>query len=410
MTRTKKIILSLSAVFIVGGVFLLGMYAGIRLRPEAEKIVNVCFKDPSGVTAVDFSPFWKAWTILDEKYIFSASTTDQKKVWGAIQGLAASTGDPYTMFFPPSDASIFEADIAGTFEGVGMEIGIRDDVLTVIAPLKGSPSEKAGVRAGDKILKIDDTITALMNADDAVKLIRGKSGTKVVLTLLRDKVKDPLVITVTRAPIDVPTIETEKRPDGIFVIRLFSFSEKSATLFRDALREFVSWSNEKPTNDKLILDLRGNPGGYLDAAVSMASWFLPVGKVVVKEDYGQKGPGPIHRSLGYDIFNERLKFVILVDGGSASASEILAGALSEQGVARLVGDKTFGKGTVQEVVPITGDTVLKVTVARWLTPNGNSISDGGLNPKYLVKMTQEDVDKEKDPQLDKAVSVLNAWH
>ena len=385
------------------------MFAGFHFRPEAEKIINVCNKDSAKSATIDFSPYWKVWNILDEKYIFSASTTDQQKVWGSIQGLAESTGDPYTMFFPPSDASIFEGDIAGSFEGVGMEIGMRNNILTVVAPLKGSPSEKAGVRKGDKILKIDGKVTVNLDADEAVKLIRGKAGTKVALTLLRDGKKDPLVISVTRASIDVPTIETKKRSDGIFVINLYSFTETSPTLFRNALRDFVIWSGEKENNDKLILDLRGNPGGYLDAAVSMASWFLPPGKVVVREDYGQRGIGPVHRSLGYDIFNSKLKFVILVDGGSASASEILAGALSEQGVAKLVGDKTFGKGTVQEVVPVTDDTVLKVTVARWLTPNGKSISDGGLTPQYLVKMTQNDIDKGKDPQMDKAVEVLQNW-
>ena len=358
---------------------------------------------------IDFAPFWKTWSILDEKYIFSASTTDQQKVFGAIKGLAESTGDPYTTFFPPSDAKIFEGDIAGKFSGVGMEIGIRDNILTVISPLKGTPAEKAGIRAGDKIYKIDSTFTSKLSADEAVKLIRGVEGTKVALTIIRADIKEPLIISVTRGTIEVPNIETEKRADGIFIIRLFSFSENSPTLFRNALRDFVAWSNEKQGNDKLILDLRGNPGGYLEAAVSMASWFLPVGDVIVREDYGIRGAGPIHRSLGYDIFNKNLKFVILVDGGSASASEILAGALSEQGVAKLVGDKTFGKGTVQEMVPVTDNTFLKVTIARWLTPNGNSISNGGITPEFLVKRTQADYDKKIDPQQDKAISVLNNW-
>jgi carboxyl-terminal processing protease len=409
MTFIKKIVFSFAGFFLVGAVFILGMVAGFQIRPEAEKVSGICNKDSVQSAMVDFSPFWKAWNILDEKYIYSASTTDQKKVWGAIQGLAESTGDPYTMFFPPSDTSIFEADIAGTFEGVGMEIGMRDGTLTVVAPLEGTPSKKAGVHAGDKILKIDDVVAVTMDADEAVKLIRGKAGTKVVLTLLREGAKDPLVISITRGSIEVPTIETEKRSDGIFVIRLFSFTENSPTLFRNALREFVMWSGEKPGNDKLVLDLRGNPGGYLDASVSVASWFLPSGKMVVKEDYGTKGDSVFHRSFGYDIFNNNLKFVILVDGGSASASEILAGALSEQGVAKLVGAKTFGKGSVQEVVSITDDTVLKVTVAEWLTPKGKSISKEGIIPDFEVKMTQADVDTKKDPQMDKAVEVLKNW-
>jgi carboxyl-terminal processing protease len=409
MTLKTKFIVSISAVFVLAGTFFLGLYAGFHIRPEAEKIINVSNKDSLRSNLVDFSPFWKAWSILDEKYIYAASTTDQQKVYGAIQGLAASTGDPYTYFFPPSDTKIFEGDIAGTFEGVGMEIGIREGTLTVISPLKGSPSEKAGIHSGDKILKIDDKFSADMSADDAVKIIRGKGGTKVVFTLLRAEKKEPIVISVIRAPIEVPTIETEGRKDGIFIIKLFSFTEHSPTLFRNALREFVDWSNKKQGNDKLILDLRGNPGGYLDAAVSMASWFLPVGSVIVKEDYGRKGVGNVHRSLGYDIFNKNLKFVILVDGGSASASEIFAGALSEHKIAKIVGSKTFGKGSVQEVVPLTEDTVLKVTVAEWLTPNGKSISKAGITPDFEAKRTSEDFEKGKDPQLDKAVEVLKNW-
>ncbi len=409
MKRKTKIILSISVFFATGLVFFLGMYVDSRIRLNSEKSITISNKNSIQSGMIDFAPFWKTWSILDEKYIFSASTTDQQKVYGAIKGLAESTGDPYTTFFPPSDAKIFEGDIAGKFSGVGMEIGIRDNILTVISPLKGTPAEKAGIRAGDKIYKIDSTFTSKLSADEAVKLIRGVEGTKVALTIIRADIKEPLIISVTRGTIEVPNIETEKRADGIFIIRLFSFSENSPTLFRNALRDFVAWSNEKQGNDKLILDLRGNPGGYLEAAVSMASWFLPVGDVIVREDYGIRGAGPIHRSLGYDIFNKNLKFVILVDGGSASASEILAGALSEQGVAKLVGDKTFGKGTVQEMVPVTDNTFLKVTIARWLTPNGNSISNGGITPEFLVKRTQADYDKKIDPQQDKAISVLNNW-
>ena len=408
MTRKKHIILSLSAALAVGASLLLGIFIGLQLRPADQKVAGVINKESINSAFTDFAPFWKAWSILDEKYVFSASTTDQKKVYSAIQGLAAAYGDPYTFFMPPSEASIFAGDIAGSFEGVGMEIGNRENVLTVVSPLKGSPAEKAGVRSGDKIVKIDDKVSVNMSADEAVKLIRGKEGTSVKLTLLREESKEPVTISVVRAPIEIPTIKTEER-NRVFVIRLFSFTEKSPTLFRNALREFVVFTESSPDNNKLILDLRGNPGGYLEAAVDMASWFLPSGATIVKEDFGDKGEGQTHRSRGYDIFTKNLRFVILVDGGSASASEILAGALSDHGVARLVGDKTFGKGSVQELIPLTEDTFLKVTVARWLTPNGVSISEKGIMPQYQVKMTQEDFDKKKDPQMDKAVQVLNNW-
>lgn len=397
----KRIILALALIFSLGAAFFAGAMVGFSVRPDIEKVTSITNKESAVVTDADFAPFWTAWNILNEKSIFAATTTDQKKVYGAIQGLAASYGDPYTTFFPPTEAEIFQSDISGDFEGVGMEIGKKEDVLTVISPLKGSPAEKAGVHSGDKILKIDNKSTAEMDTDEAVTHIRGKQGTTVKLTLFREGEKEPLEISVVRAPIEIPTIETEKRKDGIFIIRLFSFTAKSPELFRGALREFVASGD-----DKLILDLRGNPGGYLDAAVDMASWFLPAGSIVVKEDFGDKGEGTVHRSHGYDIFNKNLKFVILVDGGSASASEILAGALSEHGVAKLVGDKTFGKGSVQEVVPLTDNTFLKITVARWLTPNGHSINENGLEPEYKVKVTQSDIDKKIDAQLNKAVEVL----
>lgn len=400
-TLGKKFILALALVFSLGTTFFAGAMVGFSVRPGIDKITSIANKETAVVTNADFGPFWEAWNILNEKFIFSATTTDQKKVYGAIQGLAASYGDPYTSFFPPTEAAIFQSDISGDFEGVGMEIGKKEGILTVISPLKGSPAEKAGIRSGDKILKIDDIITTEMDTDEAVTHIRGKGGTTVKLTLFREKEKEPLVISVVRAPIEIPTLETEKRKDGIFIIRLFSFTSKSPELFRGALREFVA-----SKDDKLILDLRGNPGGYLDAAVDMASWFLPAGSVVVKEDFGDKGEGSTHRSRGYNIFNKNLKFVVLIDGGSASASEILAGALSEHGVAKLVGDKTFGKGSVQEVVPLTDDTFLKITVARWLTPNGKSINENGLEPEYTVKVTKEDLDKKYDAQFEKAVEVL----
>ncbi|MBI2120575.1 MAG: S41 family peptidase [Parcubacteria group bacterium] len=398
----KRILLALAMLFALGGAFFLGAMFGLSARPASEQVFGIANKEDGGaVSEADFSEFWTAWNILNEKYIFPKKTTDQEKVYGAIAGLTAAFGDPYTTFFPPTQAELFQSDISGNFEGVGMEIGKREDILTVIAPLKGSPAEKAGVRAGDKILKIDDKVTTDLDTDEAVMLIRGTGGTTVKLTLFREDENQPLEISVIRAAIEIPTIETEKRSDGIFVIRLFSFTANSPTLFRNALREFVASGD-----DKLLLDLRGNPGGYLDAAVDMASWFLPPGAIVVKEDFGDKGEGSSHRSRGYNIFNKNLKFVILVDGGSASASEILAGALSEHGVAKLVGEKTFGKGSVQEVVPVTEKTFLKVTIARWLTPNGKSINENGLDPDFAVKVTKEDIEKKYDAQLEKAIEVL----
>ncbi|MFH1472975.1 MAG: S41 family peptidase [bacterium] len=356
---------------------------------------------------VDFASFWKVWNAINEKYVPASTTasvvTNQEKVWGAIEGLASSLGDPYTVFFPPVESSLFESDIRGNFEGVGMEIVAQEGAITVIAPLKLSPAEKAGLLAGDKIIKVGDKETSSLTTEDAVLLIRGPKGTAVSFTVFRNGRKEPFEVSVIRDVIDIPTIATKELGNGIFDIELYSFTAQSPNLFRNALRQFI-----ESGDTKLILDLRGNPGGYLEAAIDMASWFLPSGKVVVvRESFGDNKDEKVYRSKGYDIFNDNLQFVILVDGGSASASEILAGALSEQGKATLVGDKTFGKGSVQELVSITPGTSLKVTVARWLTPNGLSISKEGITPEVVVKRTVKDLEAGKDPQLDKAIEILN---
>lgn len=355
---------------------------------------------------VDFSSFWKAWNTISEKYVPASTTaetvTTQDKVYGAIEGLASSLGDPYTVFFPPVESSLFESDIRGNFEGVGMEILAQGGALTVISPLKSSPAERAGMLAGDRIIKIGEKETSGLTTEDAVQLIRGPKGTPVSFTVIRQSKKEPFEVTVVRDIIDIPTIDTKELPGNIFKIDLYSFTAQSPNLFRGALREFV-----ESRDTKLILDLRGNPGGYLEAAIDMASWFLPSGKVIVRENFGGEKDETVYRSKGYDIFNENLKFVILVDGGSASASEILAGALAEHDRAILVGEKTFGKGSVQELVSITGDTSLKITVARWLTPDGNSISDQGITPDEVVDRTIKDVENDRDPQLDRAIEILN---
>ena len=225
----------------------------------------------------------------------------KRKSGGAIQGLVSSLGDPYSVFLPPAETEMFESDISGNFEGVGMEIGIRDKILTVIAPLKGTPAEKAGVLPGDKIIKIDETGTVDLSVDKAVKLIRGKKGTTVKLSIIRGPKDEALEISVTRDTINIPTIDTEIKND-VFIIRLYNFSANSPGLFRESLREFAVSGK-----DKLILDLRGNPGGYLEAAVDMASWFLPAGKVIVREDFGKKAEPVVYRSKGYDVFNENLE-------------------------------------------------------------------------------------------------------
>src|SRR3989344_4350104 len=340
--QQRKLVRVVVVLIVLFVVFLLGNYIGQK-STNLSSSNTIVIPESINVTEAQFEPFWKVWQILSEKYVAATTTDSQERVWGAIQGLASSQNDPYTVFFPPEESLIFKSEISGNFEGVGMEIGLKDGILTVVAPLKGSPAELAGVRAGDKIVKIDDQSSADLSVDKAVKLIRGAKGTVVKITFIREGSSQQIERSITRGVINIPTIQTETRDaisgssdtsttasgsgltkDGIFIIRLFSFSAQSTELFRKALRSFVESGSHK-----LIIDLRGNPGGYLDAAWDTASWFLPAGKIIVTEDFGGKNQNKVYRSKGYDIFNENLKLVVLVDGGSASASEIFAGALRE---------------------------------------------------------------------------------
>ena len=383
---------------------IIGVFIGIYFGGQVNGGGNAAATDSSFASADQFSPFWKAWGILDQKSVYAASTTLQNKVWGSIEGLASSYGDPYTVFFPPQQSKMFHDDITGNFGGVGMEIGMKGNQLVVIAPIKDSPAAKAGVKTGDAILTIGATSTSALSVDEAVSFIRGPIGTKVSIQFLPTGASKPVTKSIVRDTINIPTLDTDAKPGGIFEIKLYSFTSQSPDLFRNALRDFVVSGDHK-----LILDLRGNPGGYLDAAWDMASWFLPAGKTVVTEDFGKSAPAQVYRSKGYNVFaGSNLEMMILVDGGSASAAEILAGALEEQGIAKLVGTKTFGKGSVQELVPITDDTSLKVTVARWLTPKGHNLSHDGLDPDYNVPISDTDAKAGKDSQLDKAVQSLTA--
>ncbi len=380
--------------------FMIGLVMGEGRSPAA--MANKNLTDIEKVSKEDFNAFWKAWQILDDKFVGATSTTAKEKVWGSIQGLASSYKDPYTVFFPPVESKMFQEDISGDFEGVGMEIGIKNKQLQVITPLKNSPAEKAGVKTGDIIIKINDSNALSLTVDQAVKLIRGPKGSVVKITFLPQGATKTVERNITRAVINIPTIETSTKPGGIFVIRLYSFTAQSPDLFRNALRKFVLSDNKK-----LIVDLRGNPGGYLEAAWDIASWFLPAGKVVITEDFGKNGSPKVYYSKGYNAFDSKLKMMILVDGGSASASEILAGALHEHGVAKLVGTKTFGKGSVQELIPVTPETSIKVTIARWLTPEGHNLSENGLDPDYMVEVTEQNTAGGKDPILEKAIELLN---
>ncbi len=359
--------------------------------------------DATPDVSVDLADFWKAWNALDANYVntHASSTlpTTKEKLFGAIQGLAASYGDPYTLFLPPKEAKAFAENIAGSFAGVGMEIDIKGGVLVVVAPLKGTPAASAGVLAGDQIAAIDGKLTDGLSVEKAVVAIRGPAGSTVALTLVRSgKVVD---VKIVRAIIQVP--ETEDGLDaasGVYHIALYEFSANSAKLFADALSRFVASGSKK-----LVVDLRGNPGGYLDAAVDIASHFLSKGTPVVTEDFDGKSANDTHTSAGYDGIPAGTKIVVLIDGGSASASEILAGALQDNHAATIIGTRSFGKGSVQTLFDLDGGS-LKVTVARWVTPAGHWIMEEGIVPDITASSTPGAVRGGKDPQMGRAVRFL----
>jgi carboxyl-terminal processing protease len=351
----------------------------------------------------DLAAFWKAWNALQANFVIthasSSFPTTKEKLYGAIQGLADSYKDPYTVFLPPEEAKTFAESISGQFGGVGMEIDTKDGILTVITPLKGTPAEAAGIRSGDQIAAIDGETTEGLTTDKAVRKIRGPVGTTVELTVIRQG--KPLSIKIVRAIIQVP--ETEERLDaesGTYYIALYEFTSNSEILFKEAFDRF-----KKSGSKKLIIDLRSNPGGYLDSAVDIASHFLPKGTTIVTEDFGGKRENQIHTSAGYMDMPKGTQVVVLIDGGSASASEILAGALKDHNVATIVGAKSFGKGSVQTLIELDGGA-LKVTIARWVTPAGTWIMGNGITPDIAVPYTQADAAQKKDPQLDRAIEFL----
>jgi len=384
---------------VIGAGFGMGVYVGYSQRPAIDQVTSLYNKEIAKPAEVDFSSFWKAWNLVEEKYVANGDLDRQAMVYGAISGMVAALNDPYTVFFPPVEKELFESEIEGKFEGIGAEIGMRKGILTVVSPLTGSPAAAAGLLPGDKIARIGDTITTDLTIDEAVRLIRGEKGTEVILTILRNGEDETRVIKIIRDTIRIPILDMEKQDGGIFIIRLYNFSEQAPLEFRKALQEMA-----RSGSNRLILDLRNNPGGFLEASVDIASWFLESGKVVAREAFGD-GTELEHRSHGYNALAD-IPTVILVNGGSASASEILAGALRDHLQIQLVGTKTFGKGSVQELLNVTDDTSLKVTIARWLTPSGVSLSENGLDPDVVVEMTPEDLEALRDPQMEKALEIL----
>ena len=382
----SRTILTMIGILIVFG---LGFFVG-----QNGVVCKICAPE-----AVDMSLLWETWHQLEENYVNPNDFDYEKMVQGAAAGMVSSLDDPYTIFFNPNETESFLEDVGGEFEGVGMEIGIRDGQLQVVSPIEGTPADKAGLRPGDKIVKVGETVTIDITIEEAVTLIRGPKGSEVTLSILRKGWDTTRDFVIKRDVIQVPALKWELI-DNVAHIKLYHFSEKSDRHFRDAALEIIGSSA-----DRIVLDLRSNPGGYLERAQDIAGWFLEVNDMVVIENFGNEKQDREYRAKG----NSRLSdypLVILINQGSASASEILASALRDNKGTQLIGETSFGKGSVQTLRQLSDGSSLKVTVARWLTPNGEHISEKGLEPDIEIELTEDDWENDKDPQLEKALEII----
>lgn len=399
----KKKLLNFTLVIVSAAALLgSGYYWGLRIGQSTPEIViakGVANANSNEANA-DFRTFWEAWKTIDDSYLRADSVSAEARVQGAIRGLIGSLNDPYSEYFNPVDGKKFMEDVQGNFSGIGAELGIRKGQLTVIAPLKNSPAAKAGLRAGDWILKINTTSTDGMQIDEAVNYIRGPENTDVNLNVFRDGWTAPKDFKITRGVIEVPTVDFEMK-DKIAHISLHNFNGNASKEFYGALKQAADKKAEG-----LVLDLRDDPGGFLDVAVNLAGWFLKPGTVVVSEN-DKTGPIETMKASGSGDLAD-FPVVVLINKGSASASEILAGALRDQNKVPLIGETSYGKGTVQQLKELRDGSQLKITIAHWVLPSGHILENGGLKPDYEVQLSDDDIKNNRDPQLDKAIEVLKA--
>lgn len=406
--KIKKLKNIFVVLFLMANSFFAGMYFVQKNETIDElakeeviyvgKVLNKYSESAEGelIQDVNFNLFWDLWDILKDKYVDPEEINEKKMFYGAMRGLAASLKDPYTVFMEPKSAKEFQDDLDNDekFEGIGAELGMKNDILTVVAPLEGMPAQIAGLKSGDKIIAINGETTANINVYEAVKIIRGPKDTDVKLTIVRNGLNKAKDITITRGTIVVKSLRTNLRDDNIFVIKLINFNENTKVLMDQATRKVLDIN---PIG--IILDMRNNPGGYLDIAVEIASEWVEDG-VIVSEEFNN------------DLKNHRLatgraklsdfKTIVLVNQGSASASEIVAGALQDHKKATIIGKKSYGKGSVQALEKLQDGSSVKVTVAKWLTPNGVNINKEGITPDYTIEVSAEQFDKGEDPQIEGA--------
>lgn len=390
--QTKNII----AMVLIGVAFVSGFYFH-------ELIFQQYYKAAYSIDQIDFSLLKKAWDQVTTNYVDQDKIDKKKMTYGAVSGMVDAIGDPYTEFFDPEQAKKLDEDIAGSFEGIGLQLGVKNKQITAISPIKGTPADKAGLRPGDLILAVDKKPTADLSIDEVVDLIRGPKGTKVVLTISRKNDGATKDIEITRDLIKVPSMAWEKKEisGGIRIahITLYQFSDTAYQDFKNAAFDILNTGVSG-----IILDLRNNPGGLVDQSADIAGWFLDRGELILTEQ-DKNGEKTEIRSNGPSNFTP-FPLVVLINEGSASASEILAGALKDDRKALIIGETSFGKGTVQKIVDFEDGSSLKVTIAKWFTPSGERIQDTGIKPDIEVELTGDDYEQGKDPQMDRALQEI----
>jgi len=348
---------------------------------------------------IDFSLLGEVYHLLEENFPGFDEVDEEKLVYGIIEGMLKALDDPHTSFFEPEKSKIFLEDVSGEFEGVGIEIGIRNEKLQVISPLKNTPAYRAGMRAGDVIVAIDEESTENISLEEAVVKIRGPKGESVTLEVLRNN--ETKEISIVRDTIKIPSIEWEVIERNIAHIQLFHFHDNIHADFIKVAREILNGPTEK-----IILDLRNNPGGVFSAAISISSMFIESGEVVVIEKGTEKDDLKMIKTIGAGPVFLDYPVVILINEGTASASEIVAGALRDQRNAPIVGINSFGKGSIQRMHNLSDGSVVKITEKHFLTPEGTVIDKEGIVPDFEIEITDKDIEKEKDPQLEKAIEII----
>lgn len=407
ITTTTLILFASFALLLFGTGY---KYAEWKYTSNEKNVLTSTFFNTDNKRAtdrIDFALFWEAWSTLEKKFINKDSIDPQKMFYGAIRGMVASLDDPYTFFLTPEENEQSKADLGGTFEGIGAQLGLKNNRIIVIAPLNDSPAEKAGLRTGDYIIKVDGSPTEQWTLFEAVSKIRGPGGSEVVLTVERNQKE--LEISIIRQEILVPSVEVEFIASGeanIAYTTLSQFGDNTDREWIEAVKEITN-QNRKTKLDGMILDLRDNPGGYLDSSVFVASEFLGKGELVVKQE------SSVETTRNYTVERSgalrSIPLVVLINEGSASASEILAGALRDHARATLVGMKSFGKGSVQEALDLDKGAGLHVTIAKWILPNGDWINGTGIEPDIQIENI-EDVENtltdDEDLQKKEAISIL----